>query len=324
MTNPVIPDTAALFEHIKLLETQLVTTTASNNRKEPKVAPPKPFTGKRTESQEFILKCETVFTAQARTYFDDDTKLAYAINLLENEAYEWIKPAVMADIGKKPDYVITWAAFKKEFLKIFSDIDIKELSYQRIQALKQTGSASSYANEFRRYSLNLDWNDEPLRQHFFRGLKTDVKDRVLSPSDFPDLASLIENAIKWDNLLYQRRKDPNNTKSTDRSYANATNRQSSNFNNRSFNPVPTPRPQWNNPPCHTLRSGPAPMEVDSIRGPLMQAEKDRRRQNNLCLYCGSPGHRAAECRKRTNPSSNPSRRSIASINQVQDSKETPQ
>jgi hypothetical protein len=323
MANPLTPDINALLKRIQLLETQVATnTTTSATRKEPKVAAPKPYTGKRTESLEFILKCETVFTAQARTYFNDDTKLAYAINLLENEAYEWVKPALLTNVDKKPSYVQTWSEFKKEFLKVFSDVDIKELSYQRLQALKQTGSASSYATEFRRYSLNLDWNDEPLRQHFFRGLKSEVKDRVLSPSDFADLASLIENAIKWDNLLYQRRKDPNNGKSTDRSYLNTT-RQSSHWVNRTTNPAP--KAQWNNPPPrHTLGTGPAPMEVDSIHGPLTQAEKDRRRNNNLCLYCGNPGHRAVDCRKRSNTFQ--PRKTIASITPTsqEQSKEIPQ
>jgi hypothetical protein len=320
MANPEVttPDINALLARIQLLETQA--QASSTTRKEPKVASPKAFSGKRTESTEFVLKCETVFTAQSRTYCDDKTKLAFAINLLEHEAYEWVKPALMATLEKKPAWVLTWEAFKKEFLKMFSDIDIKELSYQRLQALKQTGSASNYANDFRRHSLNLEWNDEPLRQHFFRGLKSEVKDKVLSPTNYIDLNTLIEDAVKWDNLLYQRRKDPTNTKTSDRSYNNSANRQTS--TNKTWNQVPTRTTQtWNTPPRQSLGTGPAPMEVDSIRGPLSQVEKDRRRQNNLCLYCGNPGHRAADCRKRSTP-----RNAIASINQVpqEQSKDTPQ
>jgi hypothetical protein len=70
-------------------------------------------------------------------------KLTHAINLLEHEAYEWVKPALMATLERKPTFVQTWEAFKKEFLKVFSDIDMKELSYQCLQALKQMGSASN-------------------------------------------------------------------------------------------------------------------------------------------------------------------------------------
>ena len=224
-------------------------------------------------------------------YYDDKTKLAYAVNLLENEAYEWVKPALLADVDKKPEYVQTWAAFRKEFFKMFSDVDIKEVSYQRIQALRQTGSASTYANEFRRHSLNLDWNDEPLRQHFFGGLKSEVKDKVLSPTDFTDLNALIESAIKWDNLLYQRRKDPNNTKANDR-----PNTDKQPWHKPLMQNQFKPQPWINGPPARNLGTGPAPMDIGTIRGPLSQEEKERRRTNRLCFYCGKPNHTAMECR----------------------------
>jgi hypothetical protein len=47
----------------------------------------------------------------------------------------------------------------------------------------------------------------------------------------------------------------------------------------------------------TSSSEVVPMEVDAItvRGPLTQAEKDRRRQANLCLYCRGAGHNADHC-----------------------------
>ena len=41
------------------------------------------------------------------------------------------------------------------------------------------------------------------------------------------------------------------------------------------------------------------------RGPLSDKEKQYRRANNLCLYCGKPGHMAAECRAKPNKRPNP-------------------
>ncbi len=39
-----------------------------------------------------------------------------------------------------------------------------------------------------------------------------------------------------------------------------------------------------------------PMEIDSIRrGPLAAQEKDRRRNERLCLYCGQPDHFVTSC-----------------------------
>ena len=39
------------------------------------------------------------------------------------------------------------------------------------------------------------------------------------------------------------------------------------------------------------------MEIDTTRrrGPLSEEEKQRRRANRLCLYCGGPGHIAVNC-----------------------------
>ncbi|ORZ33786.1 hypothetical protein BCR44DRAFT_350387 [Catenaria anguillulae PL171] len=47
------------------------------------------------------------------------------------------------------------------------------------------------------------------------------------------------------------------------------------------------------------------MVVDALqmRGPISDAEKQRRLDNNLCLYCGKPGHSANACpNKRRNKS----------------------
>ena len=36
--------------------------------------------------------------------------------------------------------------------------------------------------------------------------------------------------------------------------------------------------------------GPAPMDIGRVRGPLTSEEKQRRRAQGLCLYCGKAGH----------------------------------
>ena len=45
------------------------------------------------------------------------------------------------------------------------------------------------------------------------------------------------------------------------------------------------------------RDGPTPMEIESTqrRGPLSDAEKQRRRAHHLCLYCEGPRHIVVNC-----------------------------
>ncbi|KAI5448859.1 Retrotransposon Gag-like protein 3 [Naganishia albida] len=64
--------------------------------KEPKINSPAPFKDNKSLSEEFILKCDQVFSVCHRTYHDDDIKLAFVFNLLEGDAYQWIKPALLA------------------------------------------------------------------------------------------------------------------------------------------------------------------------------------------------------------------------------------
>jgi hypothetical protein len=248
--------------------------------KEPKINSPSPFKGNKAEAEEFILKCQSVFDICSRTYHDDQTKLAFVFNLFQGDAYQWVKPALLTTV--KPSWVQSWVEFQVEFFKNFADSDVKETSRQKLKHLKQTGSASSYVTDYKRYAMYLDWSDEALRQAFFDGLKIDVQDRLLSPQRFTSFTELVESAAEWDNLLFQRRK------------ATPT------FRNSRFSfPVrETPRSTSVNVHKTVDTSVKGPIQPHK---PLTQAEKEHRRKNNLCLYCGNPGHKIDTCRKKPQP-----------------------
>jgi hypothetical protein len=255
--------------------------------KEPKISSPSPFKGNKADAEEFILKCQSVFDICSRTYHDDKTKLAFVFNLLDGDAYQWVKPALLT--RQKPAWVETWEDFKVEFYKNFADSDVKETSRRKLKALKQIGPASTYATDFKKYALYLEWSDEGLRQAFFDGLKFDVQDRLLSPQRFTSFTELVESAIEWDNLLFQRRKVNPNSRTSRFNFATRD--------------LPSPSSSNVHKTVETSVKGPWPMDVDSVqpRKPLTQGEKDYRRKNNLCLYCGNPGHKIDTCRKKPSP-----------------------
>jgi hypothetical protein len=172
--------------------------------KERKINSPSPFKGNKSLSEGFILKCDQVFAVCHRTYHDDDTRLAFVFNLLEGDAYQWIKPALVAAV--KPAWITTWLLFRSEFLKTFFYSDVKETARHKLKTLKQATSASLFATEFKRHSTYLDMTDETIRQTFFDGLKLDVQDRLLSPPRFVSFDVLVDSAIVWDNLQFNRRR----------------------------------------------------------------------------------------------------------------------
>jgi hypothetical protein len=100
------------------IQRQHVPAPATPSPKEPKINSPVPFKGNKSLSEEFILKCDQVFAVCHRTYHDNDTKLAFVFNLLEGDAYQWIKPALLAK--DKPTWISTWLSFRSQFLKTYS------------------------------------------------------------------------------------------------------------------------------------------------------------------------------------------------------------
>ena len=97
---------------------------------------------------------------------------------------------------------------------------------------------------------------------------------------FKDYVNL---ACKIDNRLRERRKEKNSNNSSN-------NRQ----NQNTIIPLVHP-PNYSQVPTslHSAHSQnqPVPMDIDNIQvRRLTQEERNRRFQNNLCLYCGNSGH----------------------------------
>ena len=63
-------------------------------------------------------------------------------------------------------------------------------------------------------------------------------------------------------------------------------------------------PVQNHVPVSVSQSHSTPMEIDGTFKKLTDEEKQRRKTNNLCLYCGDSGHRRDSCPKRKNNTRN--------------------
>ena len=269
--------------------------------KEPKISMPKSFAGRKDESRAFIQKCDNVFRVQPQSYSTDDSKIAFVQNLLDGEAYLWFQPYLQMDYIDRPLWTKSWNAFKEYFEIQFGDSNIIENSRFKLKSLRQTSSASHYATEFKRYAAFLGWDDAALRQTFFDGLKEDVRYKLLTPQSCATFEELVNEAIKWDDLLFQFRKSPSRITTTRTTYGSSKSTFSNNYNYgrpSNFQSNYQSRPFYQKSTT-VQQTTDTPMEVDTLRPRttmLTTQERQYRVDKNLCFNCGKPGHVSRDCK----------------------------
>lgn len=259
---------------------------------EPKTAAPPTFDGsKPRECRAFLSHCRINFQTQPSRFVNEQSKVFYAIGYLRGSAFELVEPYLDETRHlTRPAWLDTFSAFAGHLNSAFGIVDEVQQAERRIRTLQQTGSASQYYTRFLSLASLLDWDDHALRSQFYFGLKPHIKDDLAHHDRPTSLEALKELAIRIDNRLFERlqeRKDERGT--TALPSIGATPRPG-------FQPTPRPFVPRSSP----VVSGPTPMDIDAVnttspRGPLPAQEKQRRRQLNLCLYCGQPNHTVNTC-----------------------------
>ena len=62
----------------------------------------------------------------------------------------------------------------------------------------------TYTTEFQQYSGQTDWNDDTLKDQYYKGLKDAMKDEIARSNKLDILYEMIALAIKIDNHYYER------------------------------------------------------------------------------------------------------------------------
>ena len=68
--------------------------------------------------------------------------------------------------------------FKTAMRKMFGILDKERDTEQKLQALRQTGSASEFAVKFQQLVVRIQWGDSALTALFYQDLKEQVKDNI--------------------------------------------------------------------------------------------------------------------------------------------------
>jgi hypothetical protein len=264
------------------------------------------------------MQCNLNFADRPEEFQTGNHKVVFALSFLRGIAQSWFEPGLdVLDLA--PAWYNDWDVFVGELRTNFGPHDAVGDAENAIGRLRMKDSAriTSYIVEFNSLAILLSWGDAALRHRFYEGLPPRLKDDVSRGDGKPaTLAAMRVKAQQCDARYWERRAEIIREGGNDRPRPAAEHRPSSSFPSpkpRPQQPQPNrfqPRPFQPKPPAyginHKNRASfqPSPSRPSTSNdltgkltkdGKLTEAEKQRRRDKNLCLWCGAPGHMANVC-----------------------------
>jgi hypothetical protein len=272
---------------------------------------PDVWSGTKSTLPRFLASCRAKFLIEEHNFTNEFIKIGYAGSFLGGPPSDWWHTLFQRyeesqKNGTTPPAELTsFSEFANALTNSYGDPDLTGTMERELRTLRQTSSVSAYAAEFQRIAGFLTaagWNDRPLLSNFRANLKDNIKNVLVHEKPFPTtLQEMIAASIRIDNREQEKAMD----RKVQTHQSGAQGNQSRSHQNGPSRLQITAPP---NPTAPTLplpvttplanNDGTTPMELDAFeRRVLSDTEKEFRRNNKLCLYCGSPNHRVADCPK---------------------------
>lgn len=160
--------------------------------------------------------------------------------------------------NENPAVFSSFASFIQRFKEVFEHpAGDKEVGEQLLSLRQGRGSAADYSLSFRTLAAQTGWLDDPLKLLFCKGLSPELQAELACSDDGKSLDQFIDLEIRIDNFIRSR--------------------------------------------CQTRPSSFSAVKTTLTRNPCRSAlhistrRIERRIRQNLCLYCGLPGHMRASC-----------------------------
>uniref|UniRef100_A0A9J7Z1R4 Retrotransposon gag domain-containing protein n=1 Tax=Cyprinus carpio carpio TaxID=630221 RepID=A0A9J7Z1R4_CYPCA len=214
----------------------------------------------------FLNKCSMHFALQPRTFATEESKVAFTLTLLSGKAALW-GTAVWEN---QHSCCASFHTLSEEMRRVFDRAAVGREAAQQLSDLHQgTSSFTDYSIQFRTLAAACQWNEAAQWDRFLHGLADRVQKEIYLLELPPTLNGLIDLALRVDARI------------------NRLGRQTS--------PTRHPISLEKGRSSRENAVGPVddhePMQVG--RAWLPRRERERRRSQGLCLYCGGSGHTIA-------------------------------
>ena len=258
-----------------------------------KIADPDRFDGAREKLKVFKDQLMLKTSGNAARFPNTQHKLRYAYQFLTGKTQRtmWIHLRKSTDDWGEETFKIlfdSFAAFLAGLDRHFCDPDEKHTAALALDKLRQANREfGAYYAEFQELMDTLETTNDTSRRHALkRGLNHEMLS-ALAIYPAPKDESFDEYVERLNELDCRLQALATHTRNQHRPQAPRT-----------------PNPASATPVTAGTATGTAagPMDLSAARGKLTPAERQRRRTQGLCMYCGGVGHFAAEC---------PARRTVA-------------
>lgn len=276
------------------------------SRSRVKTHDPEPYDGSDpSKLRAFLAQCRLVFRTRPDEYRDDSLKIMYAVSWLSGTAQRWYEPNIALDEEDLPDYALTWRAFEEALKATFGEPDPVASATQKLDNLymKDHHHLNKYNVDFNEYSTLTGFDEKALYAKYYKGLAPRIKDGLALTGRPTTLARLRERAQGLD-LRYWERKEEERSQPSASKASTSTSRSSgtSSATSSSFPKPASTTTQSKSSSRFSTPSGSSSKsnkpDLSKILGPdgkLLPEEKERRKQNDLCMVCGEKGHYSDKC-----------------------------
>jgi hypothetical protein len=242
------------------------------SRPELKAGVPQNYDGNIDDAERWMYSVETYFLINSTIYNSDQTKVAVALQYMnDGDARVWADTFYRAAFDKPAVDFGSWKDFKKAFTESFHPVDRMTEALTKLHGLSQTGDVMPYIATFKTLSSTASLKQDVALIHFFeRGLKPGLRTAIYGKEVVPTTID------KWYTAATQLE-------------ANYKRSRAVVPNNRSVRPsghrhVPKPQVRQRDPDA---------MDVDRS---LTPEERQKCFDKGLCFKCKEKGHRANDSR----------------------------
>ncbi|KIO00948.1 hypothetical protein M404DRAFT_29148 [Pisolithus tinctorius Marx 270] len=264
-TKPTITVLDNLTEAIKLLAHNAHTSPESSGWT--KLHEPNTFDGTDPKKlHAFFIQCELNFQDQPQAFRTNHAKVIFMQSYLKGMALEWFKPDLLRlnDPDDQPLWMDSWREFVLELQTTF-------------------GPPDPVADPKNWIKGEVCRVGKPQTLHKLHHLAQEID------VCYWEHKEEVQRASK-----HQGSSNSSNNKST--GSGNNNQAKTSNNNNSGSSPKPASSKLGNNNNSNLSKPKPSKLRKD---GKLTPEECKHRIEGNLCMFCGSPGHFAEKCPKKT-------------------------